>query len=210
MSVSARAIALAESANHRLAEHLQTVAELAVEVADELGVSREERYHVELAALLHDIGKVGLMEEIMDKPGGLTLAELDLVKQHPVRGQAILEGAGEPLARIAPVVRSCHERWDGGGYPDGLAGDDIPLIARIVFCCDAYDAITSDRPYSAAMSHTQAIAELWSCAETQFDPDVVAAVVRATSRRRTAGSDEARPLAGQAPAYLAPARASSV
>jgi putative nucleotidyltransferase with HDIG domain len=190
VALSEQALALVHPAGHEVAGHSYAVAELAVEASIELGLPPENHSDVELAALLHDVGKIGLMDELIDKPDGLTAEELELVRRHPVRGQEILERAGGPLAPVGVIVRSCHERWDGRGYPDGLAGAEIPLAARIVFCCDAYDAMTSDRPYSPPLSHTRAIAELWACAHTQFDPDVVAAVVRAAQRLRPPAADE--------------------
>jgi putative nucleotidyltransferase with HDIG domain len=182
--LSPHALALAEAAGHPVAEHSRAVAELSGEVADELGLDAASRQEVEIAALLHDIGKLALMEQIVDKPDGLDAGEVELIKTHPVHGQALLERAGKPFADVAPIVRSCHERWDGTGYPDGLAGEDIPLAARIIFCCDAYDAMTSDRPYSTAVSPTRALAELWASAGTQFDPHVASALVRALGRAR--------------------------
>jgi HD-GYP domain-containing protein (c-di-GMP phosphodiesterase class II) len=207
VALSEQAHALVGSAGVQLAAHSHAVAELAVEASVELCLPPSERAEVELTALLHDVGKIGLMDQILDKPNGLTAYELELVRRHPLRGQAILERAGGPLAPIGVIVRSCHERWDGRGYPDGLAGEEIPLAARIVFCCDAYDAMTSDRPYSPSVSHTRAIAELWSCAHTQFDPDVVAAVVRAAQRLRPPFSRDA--TAAAEPVGLVGARAGS-
>ena len=178
MPLTAGARALSEAVSHPLAQHSRSVAELATVVAGELGLDDEARQDVEIAALMHDIGKLGLMDELIDKSEGLTAAELDLVRMHPLRGQEMLERVGGRLARVGRIVRACHERWDGRGYPDGLVGEEIPLAARIVFCCDAYDAMVSERPYSRPLTRSGAVAELWACAGTQFDPEVVAAVVR--------------------------------
>jgi HD-GYP domain-containing protein (c-di-GMP phosphodiesterase class II) len=104
------------------------------------------------------------------------------MKSHTLEGQALLDRVGGRLARVGEIVRSCHERWDGQGYPDGLRGDEIPLAARIVFCCDAYSAMTTDRPYRAAMANHKAIAELRANAGTQFEPRVVEAVCRVVMR----------------------------
>jgi HD-GYP domain-containing protein (c-di-GMP phosphodiesterase class II) len=196
MPLSEGTLALADAASHPLAHHSRAVAELAGTVAVELGLSASELYEVELAALFHDVGKLGLMDELLDKPEGLTAEEISLVREHPVRGQAMLEQAGRHFTGAARIVRSCHERWDGGGYPDGLSGEQIPLAARIVFCCDAYDAMTSERPYSTPRTRTLAVAELWACAGSQFDPKVVAALVRTVSR---APGDPARADGHRAP-----------
>ena len=182
MPLTAGALALSEAVSHPLAQHSRAVAELAGAVASELGLDDETRQDLEIAALMHDIGKLGLMDELLDKPEGLTPGELELVRMHPVRGQEMLERAGGRFTQVGRIVRACHERWDGRGYPDGLAGEEIPLPARIVFCCDAYDAMVSERPYSQPLTRSRAVAELWACAGTQFDPEVVAAVVRSLPR----------------------------
>jgi HD-GYP domain-containing protein (c-di-GMP phosphodiesterase class II) len=156
--------------------HSRSVVELAVRVGDELGLDDDSRQELEFAALLHDVGKLAIPKEIINKPGALTRDEYELVKTHTVEGQVLLDHVGGLLGRVGSIVRSCHERWDGGGYPDGLEGERIPLAARIVFCCDAYNAMTTDRPYRAAMPHAAALEELWRNAGTQFDPRVVAAL----------------------------------
>ena len=99
---------------------------------------------------MHDVGKIAIPKEILNKPAKLTDEEFELMKSHTIEGQALLDRVGGRLARVGEIVRSCHERWDGRGYPDGLRGEEIPLAARIVFCCDAYSAMTTDRPYRAA------------------------------------------------------------
>jgi putative nucleotidyltransferase with HDIG domain len=192
VQLSPHVLALAEAAGHPLAAHSRSVAELASGVAEELGLDADACQEVQISALLHDLGKVAMMDEILYKPDGLSEDEVALVRQHPARGQEMLERLGPEFTSVARIVRSCHERWNGGGYPDGIAGEEIPLAARIIFCCDAYDAMTSDRPYSKAMSPTMAIGELWTCAGSQFDPDVVAALVRATARSRSAEPVEAK------------------
>src|SRR5207245_11102928 len=128
---------------------------------------------VELTALLHDIGKIRVPEAILNKPGPLTAEERRLLETHTVEGETMLLRVGGLLAEIGALVRSCHERYDGGGYPDGLAGPAIPLPSRIVACCDAFHAMTSDRPYRRARSVDEALAELEHCSGTQFDPAVV-------------------------------------
>jgi HD-GYP domain-containing protein (c-di-GMP phosphodiesterase class II) len=141
-----------------------------------MGLDVAQLQELEIAALLHDVGKIAIPSEILNKPTHLTEEEFELMKTHTLEGQALLERVGGKLARIGEIVRSCHERWDGRGYPDGLAAEEIPLAARIVFCCDAYSAMTTDRPYRRAMSAEAAIEELRANAGSQFEPQVVEAV----------------------------------
>jgi diguanylate cyclase (GGDEF)-like protein len=152
--------------------HLVGVAELALAVARELGMAGEELDELARAAELHDIGKIAIPEEILRKPGPLDPDEWAFVRRHTVIGERIL-GAAPALRPVARLVRSTHERWDGGGYPDGLAGDNIPLGSRIVAVCDAYEAMVNDRPYRPALSPELAVEELFTNAGTQFDPKVV-------------------------------------
>jgi HD-GYP domain-containing protein (c-di-GMP phosphodiesterase class II) len=160
------------------AEHSRSVVELARGVAQELGMDKYELQELEFAALLHDVGKIAIPKEILHKPAALSDSEFEVMKTHTIEGQFMLDRIGGLLGRVGEVVRSCHERWDGKGYPDGLKGEDIPLPARVVFVCDAYNAMTTTRPYRAALPHEQAIGELVSNAGTQFDPEVVAAMLR--------------------------------
>ena len=162
--------------------HSRDVVELVVATAVELGLDAKAQRDAELTALLHDVGKIRIPAEIINKPGKLTQEERAVIETHAVEGERMLEQVGGLLGRVGRLVRSCHERWDGGGYPDGLVGEDIPLAARIVCACDAYSAMTSDRPYRAARTPEEALAELELCAGTQFDPDVVSAVA-AVARR---------------------------
>ena len=127
-------------------------------VADQLGVDDETRRAAEFGALLHDVGKVAIPNEIINKPGPLDDDEWAIMKTHTVEGQRMLERVGGLLARVGVVVRASHERYDGGGYPDGLAGEAIPLAARIVSACDAYNAMTTDRSYRKALSLEVAVA----------------------------------------------------
>jgi HD-GYP domain-containing protein (c-di-GMP phosphodiesterase class II) len=121
---------------------------------------------------VHDVGKVGIPDAILNKPGPLNADEWDLIRQHTILGERILSAA--PAMRpVARIVRATHERWDGGGYPDGLRGEQIPIAARIVAVCDAYQAMTADRAYRATLGHRLAFRELRSGAGTQFDPAVV-------------------------------------
>jgi len=158
-------------------EHTKDVVELTLQVADALGVDDETRRGAEFGVLLHDVGKIHIPNAIINKPGPLDDAEWAVMKTHTVEGQRMLERIGGALARVGVVVRASHERWDGGGYPDGLAGEAIPLAARIVSACDAYNAMTTDRSYRRALPAADAIAELERCAGTQFAPAVVAALV---------------------------------
>jgi HD-GYP domain-containing protein (c-di-GMP phosphodiesterase class II) len=158
------------------AEHSRTIVERAEAVGRELGMTDGELRALRYAAALHDIGKLAVPEAILTKPGPLTEEELALVQRHTVIGEQILAPI-EFLADVAPLVRGAHERWDGGGYPDGLAGEEIPLGARIVFACDTYDAMTTDRPYRAALPEGEARAELRRVAGTQLDPRVVEALL---------------------------------
>jgi putative nucleotidyltransferase with HDIG domain len=158
-------------------QHTQDVVELTVAVADRLGVDEETRRAAEFGALLHDVGKVAIPNEIINKPGPLNDEEWVVMKTHTVEGQRMLERVGGLLARVGVVVRASHERFDGGGYPDGLAGEEIPLAARIVSACDAYNAMTTDRSYRKALTVGVAVAELRANAGTQFDPQVVEALV---------------------------------
>jgi len=159
-----------------LQRHMHDVAQLARAVGTHLGLDAEDLDVVVRAAELHDIGKVAVPDTILHKPGPLDEAEWSFIRQHTIIGERIV-GAAEALRSVGSVVRASHERWDGGGYPDGLAGEAIPLGARIVFACDAWDAMTCDRGYRTALSVQQAAGELRANAGTQFDADVVAAVL---------------------------------
>jgi len=157
--------------------HSRDVVDLTLAVADELGLAARERRDAEFAALLHDVGKVRIPKDIINKPGKLTPEEREIIETHTVEGERMLHRVGGLLGDIGKIVRSCHERWDGTGYPDGLAGEQIPLVARIVACCDAYNAMTTDRSYRKALTREQAMAELVKNRGTQFDPAVVDALL---------------------------------
>ena len=175
-TVEALANAL-EAQDEYTGDHARALAEMALAVGYELALDPDRLKILELAALFHDIGKIGVPSEIIRKPGPLTAAELREMKRHPEIGEQIL--APVPfLHPILSIVRACHERWDGHGYPDGLAGEGIPLESRIVFVCDAFHAMTSDRPYRAALPDGEAVRRLKLSAGTQFDPDIVAAFIR--------------------------------
>ena len=160
-----------------LDEHLHAVARLAQLVGEELGLDNEERDVVVRAAELHDIGKMAMPDSVLRKPGPLSESEWEIMRRHTVVGERILASV-PALGPVAAVVRSTHERIDGEGYPDGLAGEEIPLGSRIVFVCDAYNAMRTERAYDGAHSHSEAVAELRRCAGTKFDPVVVEALCR--------------------------------
>jgi two-component system cell cycle response regulator len=157
-----------------LGDHLMGVAQLAMGVGSRLSLLWEELDEVVRAAELHDVGKMAIPDEILRKPGPLTDAEWSFVRQHTIIGERILSAA-PALLPVAKLVRASHEHWDGSGYPDGLGGEGIPLGARIVAVCDAFDAMTTSRPYRDAMTVEDALAEIRACAGTQFDPQVVEA-----------------------------------
>jgi HD-GYP domain-containing protein (c-di-GMP phosphodiesterase class II) len=167
-----------EADDNYTAYHCRSVVELATAVGQELKMKPDELQELEIAALLHDVGKIAIPKEILNKPARLTEAEFELMKTHTLEGQALLDRIGGRLARVGTIVRSCHERWDGRGYPDGLLGEEIPLAARIVFCCDAYSAMTTNRPYRKAMSRVDAIEELRANAGSQFEPRLVDSLIR--------------------------------
>ena len=150
------------------------VVELVLGVVDRLGLDVRTRQRAEFAALLHDVGKIRIPNELIHKPGPLDADEWALMKT--LEGEQMLVRVGGLLGEVGRIVRSCHERWDGGGYPDGLAGEAIPVEARIVFVCDAFNAMTTERAYRAARTDEEALAELRACSGTQFDPQVVEAL----------------------------------
>jgi two-component system, cell cycle response regulator len=158
-----------------LHHHLEGVAALVLGVGRQMGMDPEPLDVLIRAAEMHDIGKMAIPETILNKPGPLDADEWAFMQRHTILGERILSAA-PALVPVAKLVRSSHERWDGEGYPDGLAGSDIPLGSRIIFACDAYDAITATRVYSPARSKAEALAELSRCAGTQFDPQVVEAL----------------------------------
>jgi putative methionine-R-sulfoxide reductase with GAF domain len=156
--------------------HGEDVAGMAARVASRMGLTGIEVRDVRYAAMLHDVGKIAVPSEILLKPAPLTDAEWVLMRGHAAVGGELVGRIGA-FAHLAPAVRASHERWDGGGYPDGLAGEEIPLAARIIAACDTYDAIVTDRPYRPARTSSEALAELELVAGTQLDGRVVAALV---------------------------------
>ena len=183
---------LVESDDHYTGQHSRSVVSLALELAAEMDLDDRQRRNLEFGALLHDVGKVAVPNEIINKRGDLTDQEREVMASHTVHGEAMLRRVGGVLSSAGQVVRSSHEHWDGGGYPDGLSGNEIPLEARIVACCDAYHAMTTDRPYRNALPVESALAELRRHAGSQFDPQVAEALIRVIERLQ--GSDASEQL----------------
>ncbi len=176
-------------------EHSEGVVGLAKAVADRLGLDAERRRNLEFGALLHDVGKIAIPKEIINKPGKLDPGEWELIKTHTVEGERMLRTVGGFMREVGLIVRSHHERWDGGGYPDGLVGEAIPLEARIITCCDSWSAMRTNRSYRAALPFETALAEMRDNAGSQFDPAVVAALVWCVQAERA----HAGALPAQAP-----------
>jgi HD-GYP domain-containing protein (c-di-GMP phosphodiesterase class II) len=152
--------------------HARWITDLALRVGDEFELDKRGLKRLELGALLHDIGKIGIPSEILSKPGRLTAEERALIETHPELGERIIAPI-DRLQEVRTIVRHCHERWDGRGYPDGISGEDVPLESRIIFVCDAYHAMTTDRPYRKRLSHPEAVRRLREGAGSQFDGRVV-------------------------------------
>jgi HD-GYP domain-containing protein (c-di-GMP phosphodiesterase class II) len=157
--------------------HSRGVVELSLSVAEGLGLDFRQRRNVEFAALLHDVGKIAVPNQIINKAGPLDDAEWEVMRQHTIEGERMLKRIGGVLGEVGRIVRASHEDFNGSGYPDGLAGAGIPIEARVVTCCDAFSAMTTTRSYRKAMGTEAAVAELRRCAGTQFDPAVVAVLV---------------------------------
>jgi hypothetical protein len=157
--------------------HSRGVVELSLAVADRLGLDQRQRRRVEFGALLHDVGKIAVPKEIINKPGPLDEQEWAVMRRHTIEGERMLNRVGGVLADVGRIVRCSHEHWDGSGYPDALRAEQIPVEARIVTCCDAFSAMTTTRSYRRAMPQEAALEELRRCAGTQFDPAVVAALI---------------------------------
>jgi len=170
-TVEALANAL-EANDEYTSKHARWITDLSLKVGRELGLDEVALKRLELGALLHDIGKIGIPSDVLSKPGRLTFDERAIMQTHPTLGERIIAPI-ERLQHVRPVVRHCHERWDGRGYPDGLAGEAIPLESRIIFVCDAYHAMTTDRPYRKRLSHPEAVRRLREGSGSQFDPRVV-------------------------------------
>jgi HD-GYP domain-containing protein (c-di-GMP phosphodiesterase class II) len=168
--------------------HSRDVVGLALAVAASLRLDPAYRRNVEFTALLHDVGKIRVPKTIINKPGKLDDAEWAIIRRHTIEGETMLKQVGGVLAAVGRFVRSSHECYDGSGYPDGLAREAIPIESRIVCVCDAYSAMTSNRPYRPALSTAEAISELRRCAGTQFDPRIVDTIERQAKPRTTARS----------------------
>jgi putative nucleotidyltransferase with HDIG domain len=168
-------LAAIEARDSYMGDHSRSVAALATEVARRMGLPEEEVAVVQQAAFLHDVGKVAVPDSILKKRGPLDAAELETMREHAAAGARIV-GSIPSLAHLAPLIRATHERWDGKGYPDGLSGEEIPLASRIVHACDAWHAMTSDRPYRQALGR-EALDELRENMGEQFDTRVALALV---------------------------------
>ena len=174
-TVEALANAL-EANDEYTSTHARWITDFALRLGRELGLEEQSLKNLELGALLHDIGKIGVPSDVLAKPGRLTAEERALVQAHPELGERIIAPI-DRLQEVRPIVRHCHERWDGRGYPDGIAAEQIPLEARIIFVCDAYHAMTTDRPYRKRLGRSEAIRRLAEGAGSQFDPRVVDAAL---------------------------------
>lgn len=170
-------------------EHSDGVVALSLAVGGELGLEPDRRRNLEFGAMLHDVGKVAVPKEIINKPGKLTPEEWAVIRSHPETGERMLRRVGGFMVEVGRIVRHHHERWDGGGYPDGLSGQAIPLESRIVSCCDTWSAMRTDRSYRKAMSYERARDEMLKAAGGQLDPDVVAALLRVVDRGEGAEAD---------------------
>jgi putative nucleotidyltransferase with HDIG domain len=163
-------------------EHCRGVVRLALALGQEVGLDAEQMRNLEFGALLHDVGKIAVPKEIINKPGKLDAREWEIMTTHTTVGQEMLDRIGGFMRKVGLIVRSHHERWDGGGYPDGLAGEQIPLEARIIACCDSWSAMRTDRSYRKALSYEVARAEIVANSGRQFDPRVAEAFLRITER----------------------------
>ena len=189
-------LAALEARDGYTGEHSTAVLELSAAVARRLGLSEEEVTDVKQAALLHDIGKIGILDSILNKPGPLDEEEWEVMQEHPKIGERIVSSI-ESLAHLAPIIRSGHERWDGKGYPEGLSGEEIPLASCIIFACDSFHAMISDRPYRAALGIREALEEIGRNSGTQFCPNIVRALFEVVNEGRQA-KGEARPARASA------------
>ena len=162
---------------------LEVFRHLFAAIAEEMGLKDQDIEYLSTAALLHDIGKIGTYDFILDKPTELTYEEFELVKMHPVKGDEILRPI-KGLDTIRPIIRAHHERYNGTGYPDGLKGEEIPLLARVLCVADSYDAMTSDRPYRLSVGNDFAINEMKRCRQEHFDPEVVDAFLRVLGKEK--------------------------
>ncbi len=186
-------------------EHCKGVVRLALSVGDALKLDANQRRNLEFGALLHDVGKIAIPKEIINKPGKLDPHEWEIIATHTLEGQKMLDRVGGFMRNVGLIVRSHHERWDGRGYPDGLAGEAIPLEARIISCCDSWNAMRTDRSYRKALTHEVALAELLANAGHQFDPRIVAIFLNIIE----SGGEHLAPLAAAASAPAADSNAAA-
>jgi HD-GYP domain-containing protein (c-di-GMP phosphodiesterase class II) len=184
-TVEALANAL-EANDEYTSSHARWIRDMALEVGTMLGLDAAALKRLELGALFHDIGKIGIPSTILAKPGRLTAEEREIMQTHPELGERIIAPI-DRLEDVRPIVRSCHEHWDGSGYPDGKRGEEIPLEARIILVCDAFHAMTTDRPYRKRLSVAEALRRLRQGAGTQFDPRVVDVYLRVLDDRASQG-----------------------
>lgn len=180
--------------------HTQRVTDYSLLLADQLGLSTGDKHTIQIGTPLHDIGKIGIDDAILRKPGKLTKDEFEQMKSHTTKGAAIIETIPD-MSHIIPIVRNHHEHWDGGGYPDGLGGDRIPYLARIVAVADAFDAMTSNRPYRPGMPVAQAFAIIQESSGKQFDPQIAAAFIKQRERIEEAVAER---IAADADVFIAP------
>jgi putative nucleotidyltransferase with HDIG domain len=185
-------------------EHCKSVVRLALEVGSQLRLDPERLRNLEFGALLHDVGKVAIPKEIINKPDKLDPHEWQIVKTHTVEGQRMLERVGGFMRTVGLIVRSHHERWDGGGYPDGLYGEEIPLESRIIACCDSWNAMRTTRPYKKAMPHHAALDELVANAGRQFDPNIVDVLLEVVANEAPSVADMQAERASEAPQLTRP------
>jgi HD-GYP domain-containing protein (c-di-GMP phosphodiesterase class II) len=182
-TVEALANAL-EAQDEYTASHARSLTDMVLEVGSELGIEGKDLKRLELGALFHDIGKIGIPSDILRKPGKLSDEEWAIIKMHPELGEKILAPI-DRLADVRPIVRHCHEHYDGTGYPDKLQGSQIPIESRIILVCDAFDAMTTDRSYRKALPIAEACRRLNEASGGQFDPEIVAAFMRCVPRFTT-------------------------
>ena len=166
-----------EADDNYTGEHSRSVVTLCLDVADRLGLTAERKRNLEFAALLHDVGKIAIPKEIINKPGQLNEEEWTIIRTHTLEGQKLLDTIGGFMRDVGLIVRSHHERWDGCGYPDALAGEAIPLESRIISCCDTWNAMRTNRSYRNALPFDVAVHELESATGTQLDPQIAGALL---------------------------------
>lgn len=167
---------IAEAKDFYTDKHMKDIAEYSVDIARKLGLSEADVENIRMAALLHDLGKITVPDDILKKPGRLSEEEMEVIRKHPAHGAKMIESI-EPMKDAREIIRHHHEYYDGSGYPDGLRGEDIPLGARIIGVADAFDAMTSNRPYRKALPMDKVIKELKDFSGIQFDPDIVKVLI---------------------------------